>query len=284
MRRTSADPLLKESRLLGKLSKTPTTGQIHGFRTTSRRIEALLASVFDEPGKNERKLLKQLGRVRRRAGRVRDVDVQMKNLQELHLGREGQCRQQVLQHLKAKRKKAVRRLVESLDGRTLTRLRKRLRRTSGRISELRSGGSPAQSIASKTPRARAFLAVRLQKLQTELPLSEQTVHDYRLRCKRLRYTLELSDDTEAPQLIAQLKDVQDVIGKWHDSVVLLETAQAVIDHPGSCPLVSALRNLSKAQLWQALQVTRGILAGLTGSERKPAQGNAESAVATAVSA
>jgi CHAD domain-containing protein len=266
MQAPATDPLVREGRLLRKLSQNPTAGQIHGFRTTARRIEALLASVFDDPRKNERKLLKQLDRVRRRAGRVRDLDIQIKNLQQLHLGREGQCRLEVLQHLRAGRKKALRKLADSVDDRTVERLQKRLRRTADKISKLRStksansgSGSPK---TAKPPGARAFTARRLQALQEKLPLSEQTVHEYRLRCKRLRYTLELSRDPEAAQLIEQLKEVQDAIGKWHDSTVLLETAQSVIDHPGSCPLLSALRNLSKAQLWQALQVTRNIITAL----------------------
>ena len=266
MQAPAPDPLARESRLLRKLSNNPTAGQIHGFRTTARRIEALVASVFDEPGKNERKLLKQLNRVRRRAGRVRDLDIQIKNLQDLQLDREAQCRQQVLRHLREGRKKAFKKLADSLDERTVDRLQKRLRRAAGKISTVRSNHSGGSSNGSKKqPTARAYAAQRLQLLQQKLPLSEQTVHEYRLRCKRLRYTLELSSDPEAAALIEQLKEVQDAVGKWHDSTVLLETAQAVIDHSGSCPLLSALRNLSKAQLWQALQVTRSVMTALSTS-------------------
>jgi CHAD domain-containing protein len=286
MQASAPDPLARESRLLRKLSNNPTADQIHGFRTTARRIEALLASVFDEPRKNERKLLKQLERVRRRAGRVRDLDIQIKNLQDLQLGREAQCRQQVLQHLRDGRRKALKKLTESLDEGTVGRLQKRLRRAASKISKARSHHSGASSNGSKKqPTARAFAARRLQALQQKLPLSEQTVHEYRLRCKRLRYTLELSTDPEAATLIEQLKEVQDAVGKWHDSTVLLETAQSVIDHPGSCPMISALRNLSKAQLWQALQVTRSIVIALAAPpERKLIPVKAALPMSSAVSA
>ncbi|MCI0348702.1 MAG: CHAD domain-containing protein [Acidobacteriales bacterium] len=267
-----------------QLSNNPTPEQVHGFRTNARRIEALLAAVFDEPRKNERKLLKQLDRGRRRAGRVRDIDVQLENLQQLNLGREEQCRLKVLQRLRSRRKKATKKLVESLDERTRQRLQKRLRRTTDKISKLRSGKSPNRG-DSATTNASAFLSKRLQKLQTRLPLSEETVHEYRLRCKRLRYTLELSKDPHAAELIEQLKQVQDAIGKWHDSVVLLESAQSVIDHAGNCPLLSALRNLSKAQLWRALQVTRTTMSSLAGSPpRKPVQSRAAASFTSAASA
>src|SRR5262245_28088331 len=230
MQAPATDPLQRESRLLRKLSQNPTAGQVHSFRTTARRIEALLASVFNEQRKNERKLLKQLDRVRRRAGRVRELDIQIKNLQQLHLGREGQCRLQVSQHLRAGRKKALRKLAESVDARTVQRLQKRLRRAAAKISKIRAAKSTNSASGSKNgskrPTARVFAARRLQTLQEKLPLSEQTVHEYRLRCKSLRYTLELSDDPEAPKLIEQLKEVQDAIGKWNDRSVLLDTYQS----------------------------------------------------------
>jgi CHAD domain-containing protein len=170
--------------------------------------------------------------------------------------------------LRAGRKKALKKLEDSLDERTVERLQKRLRRAAQKVSKVRSIDSGTRN-GSKPASAKAFIARQLQALQQKLPLSEQTVHEYRLRCKRLRYTLELSKDPEVPALIDQLKEIQDAVGKWHDGTVLLESAQSVIDHPGSCPLLSALRNLSKAQLWQALQVTRNTVTALSApSERK----------------
>lgn len=262
------DPLQKQRRLLRQLAQNPQPDQVHGFRTTARRIEALLAARFDEPGKNERKLLKQMARVRRRAGRVRDLDVQVENLQAVNIGREGECKELVLQQLKERRKKAVKRLLGALDKRSVERIKKRLERAARKVSRSR----PAGSANRQETNAVEATTRRLQKLQSKLPLSEETLHEYRLRGKRMRYTLELSRDPQAPKLVEQLKEMQDAIGKWHDSVVLLESAQAAIDHNGSCPLLVALRNLSKAQLWQALQITRGTLANLAGAPpRKPSR-------------
>jgi CHAD domain-containing protein len=266
----SKDPLQKQRRLLRLLSKNPKPDQVHGFRTTARRIEALLAARLKAPGKNERKLLKQMARVRRRAGGVRDLDVQVANLQALNIGREAECKALVLQRLKGRRKKALKRLLGALDQRTVQRIEKRLDRAARKV--LRTSSAADRRKQRETANTAETIARRLQKLQNELPLSEQTLHEYRLRGKRMRYTLELSSDPRAAKLVEQLKEMQDAIGKWHDSVVLLESAQAAIDHNGSCPLIVALRNLSKAQLWQALQITRGTLAALAGpSPRKPAR-------------
>jgi CHAD domain-containing protein len=265
----SKDPLQKQRRLLRQLSKSPKPDQVHGFRTTARRIEALLAARLEQPGKNERKLLKQMAKVRRRAGRVRDLDVQISNLEALNIGREAECKALVFERLKGRRKKALKRLLGALDGGTVQRIEKRLARAARKVSRVRSAAG--SSNPGKVPDTAQAIAGRLQKLQSKLPLSEETLHEYRLRGKRMRYTLELSRDPQATKLVDQLKEMQDAIGKWHDSVVLLESAQAAINHNGSCPLIAALRNLSKAQLWQALQITRGTLAGLAGasSPRKP---------------
>lgn len=263
------DPLQKQRNLLRQLARNPKPDQVHGFRTTARRIEALLAARFDKPGKNERKLLKQMARVRRRGGRVRDLDVQIQNLQALNIGRESECKELVLQRLKERRKKAVKRLLGALDKRSVERIEKRLERAARKVSRSRPGGAANRH---QTTNAAETTARHFEKLQAKLPLSEETLHEYRLRGKRMRYTLELSHDPQAPKLVERLKEMQDAIGKWHDSVVLLESAQAVIEHNGSCPLLVALRNLSKAQLWQALQITRGTLANLAGAPpRKPSR-------------
>src|SRR5262249_57669076 len=108
-------------------------------------------------------------------------------------------------------------------------------RAAAKISKIRAAKSTNSANGSKNgskrPTARVIAARRLQTLQEKLPLSEQTVHEYRLRCKRLRYTLELFDDPEAPKLIEQLKEVQDAIGESHATTLLLATSPSLIPHP-----------------------------------------------------
>ena len=58
---------------------------VHQLRTTIRRVETLLATTLPALGRKEQKLLKQLDRLRRRAGKVRDLDVQIQALRSLRL-------------------------------------------------------------------------------------------------------------------------------------------------------------------------------------------------------
>ena len=56
---------------------------IHALRTTIRRLETALDVLLPEPDRDARKLVKQMAKLRRRAGGVRDLDVQMFALRSL---------------------------------------------------------------------------------------------------------------------------------------------------------------------------------------------------------
>src|SRR5207244_4572318 len=57
------------------LSRQPTPERVHKLRTTIRRLEVLIASS-GFPKKQQDKAFKLLKKLRRRAGKVRDIDIQ----------------------------------------------------------------------------------------------------------------------------------------------------------------------------------------------------------------
>ena len=65
-----------------------TPENVHKFRTSSRRVEVLVADLADNRSRNDKKLLKLLGRLRKKAGRVRDLDVQSAALRSLKIPQE----------------------------------------------------------------------------------------------------------------------------------------------------------------------------------------------------
>src|SRR6266567_4811919 len=73
----------KIDRDLTRLSSDQQAEAVHSFRTTTRRLETLLQRLLPDCDRNQKKLLKMLGRIRRRAGRVRDLDVQLAALRSL---------------------------------------------------------------------------------------------------------------------------------------------------------------------------------------------------------
>ena len=64
----------------------PTPEGVHELRTTIRRFETMAA--VSTAGKHDGvgKLLKQFGRIRRRAGKLRDIDVQVAALRTVRSG------------------------------------------------------------------------------------------------------------------------------------------------------------------------------------------------------
>jgi len=76
--------LFEKLQQVSRLSSGARPEVVHQLRTTIRRIETVVGAR-PEPGRNEKKLLKQLRRLRRRAGKVRDLDVQIEALRSLGL-------------------------------------------------------------------------------------------------------------------------------------------------------------------------------------------------------
>src|SRR5207302_4129095 len=77
----------KLERDLLKISSKQDAESVHRFRTGTRRLQTLFEEIVPERDRNHRKLLKMLSRVRKRAGSVRDVDMQLAALRSLKIDR-----------------------------------------------------------------------------------------------------------------------------------------------------------------------------------------------------
>src|SRR3954447_12401828 len=79
-----------------KVAQKSTPENIHKFRTTSRRVEAWIAEVAAKRSGNDKKLLKTLRNLRKKAGRVRDLDVQSSALRSLKISQEPARKSQLM--------------------------------------------------------------------------------------------------------------------------------------------------------------------------------------------
>src|ERR1700722_1483570 len=70
---------------LVKLSSKPRAENVHRFRTGTRRLQILLRDLSPQLNGSQKKLLKLLSRLRKRAGKVRDLDVQLAALRGLEI-------------------------------------------------------------------------------------------------------------------------------------------------------------------------------------------------------
>src|SRR5438067_10611740 len=71
-------------RHIGLLSKSIATPNVHRFRTNSRRVEVLIEQLAPET-RNKKKVVKLLSRLRKKAGKLRDIDVQIAFLKNLEV-------------------------------------------------------------------------------------------------------------------------------------------------------------------------------------------------------
>ncbi len=189
---------------LVKLSSKPRAENVHRFRTGTRRLQILLSELSPKLDRSQKKLLKLLGRIRKRAGKVRDLDVQLAALRTLKMPREPRRKTQLVNHLIELRGRQEKKLRKSVEEDTVREIRKRLKRASKEFK-------PA---ASRDP-----LAVARKMLEAlgrgETPVTEALLHQYRILSKRARYAAEFAEpSTEAEQFIAGLKRLQDVLGDW----------------------------------------------------------------------
>ncbi len=248
----------KLSRQLSKLAGKMSPENVHKFRTSSRRVEVLVSDLAERHSGNDKKLLKLLARLRKKAGRVRDLDVQSAALRSLKIPEQPVRKARLMRTLAEERSQREKRLTKSLDKRTVAEVRKRLKRAAASL---------------QIPRNADPLALARQKLNAlevdQGVITEKTLHQFRIAGKRARYVAELAGkDAEASRLIGLLNHMQDVIGDWHDWVQLAERAEELFGGVQESPLVAVLRNVTRAKFRQAVNTLTETRAALT--EKKPA--------------
>ncbi|HJX85622.1 MAG TPA: CHAD domain-containing protein, partial [Candidatus Angelobacter sp.] len=106
------------SRSVGKLKHEISPKSVHHLRTTIRRVESLIDYVRPELGKKQRKVLKELASLRRRAGRVRDLDVQAVLLDAIANGSTAADRRALKEFLSRKRERQAQRLATAVENRS----------------------------------------------------------------------------------------------------------------------------------------------------------------------
>src|SRR5204863_5108520 len=246
----------KLNRHLSKLTAKTAPQSVHKFRTYSRRVEALLRELSPELSRNDRKLLKILAKLRKKAGRVRDLDVQTASLRGLKISQEPRRKSQLLRNLTEDRVKREQKLAAKFDKRTVRELRKRLKRAASGLN-----------IPQSTEPLRVALRQVAELGQDQAPLTEKVLHQYRIAGKRARYIAELAgDNPQAQSVVEQLKLMQDVIGDWHDSLKLTERAEELFGGVLDSGLVAALRNVTRAKFHQAFEVLINTRAALSGKK------------------
>ena len=257
--RPSSKPnyLRKLRRLLREVSEQPLPERVHQLRTTIRRAETFLNSHELSEKRDVAKLLQQFVKLRRRAGRVRDVDVQRIALRTVHITGQEEAKLLLMAELEAQRNKQQKKLLAGIEDKYSPRMRERMRKVEYAIA-FAGGAEGAAGKPGKVSPQRLLRSVRelVRAYRQAQPFSPRGLHQFRIQCKKTRYLAELLPGNA--ELLLQLKTMQDVIGDWHDWLTLAENA-ARIAGPAKLALLAHLQNVTQAKFTEALSVCRRVV-------------------------
>jgi CHAD domain-containing protein len=249
----------KLQKFLKKARRQPSPKEIHDFRTHTRRYEAALKAFAMNFRRNEDRLLADLLPLRKRAGKIRDMDVLTACASTADVDGEQNCTLQLLEHLGARRYRHARKM------RTLVRqygpvLRRRLRRSRERLRRLLM--RRARNLPDDRPSAPVEAMATALQLSSELHaparLHKGNLHSYRLKVKELRNILEMSDTADNQPFVDKLGEVKDAIGEWHDWDELVAIATQLLRHGKKCKLLRKLKEISRGKFETARSLAYGM--------------------------
>lgn len=211
---------------------------VHQSRVASRRLREVLPVLTVGQERVWRGLLKDVRRVTRALGAVRELDVALGHFDEVMatLETSAAARASARRVLQTQRAAALRQARATLTGSRLRRLQARLDALAESTSSSSLSPSPSPAslgavhAAMATRAARRARGVRKAVMGTGVVYMPERLHHVRIAVKRLRYALEVAQEARggrATAQLAQLKAIQDLLGRAHDLHVLAERIHAV---------------------------------------------------------
>jgi CHAD domain-containing protein len=215
---------------------------VHDMRTATRRLRTAIKIYGEEAAKADRQgVEKEVRRVARRLGAVRDLDILLEALAGAGSDADGHLDPDDLEPLRRawedERRAAADRLKDEI-GRDRFRAAlddaKQLLHTSASDTDDAPGRGSAlvERIAHRAPAliweaAGKVLAYELDALTAD----PSAIHEMRIAAKKLRYTLEAFEEAIEPgsALIEEVTTLQDAGGEMHDAIVARDRARTTLD-------------------------------------------------------
>jgi CHAD domain-containing protein len=264
------------SKSASRLKDEVSPKNVHRLRTTVRRIESLVNHFYPQLGKKQEKTLVELTALRKRAGKVRDLDVQAGLLSAIANGSSASDRLALKQALATRRARRAERLVSVVKKLDLAKDSERLRRLAQKSRATAQAGLP-----EPLEQAKAELTSLAETFSPSEHLKPKRLHEVRIKIKKIRYLAETgANSTEQQRFLQQLKYVQDATGEWHDWELLTRTAEKQFGNRINCPLLVEIRSLFSARYSAAASAVGRLFAAQTGDAPRK-QPRSASAASTA---
>jgi CHAD domain-containing protein len=216
---------------------------IHKLRTKIRRFEAQLTLITQSrklPGDHHecKKLLRHLKRLRRSAGKLRDLDVQC-HLITAHLikatARDARLLRRSLKYQRDQQSVTFLNLAQRLKA----KVSKELSRLLSALSSADNLELPVDLVISS---ARRWFTTRSRS-----SVSEDHLHAIRKAAKIARYMCETVPGSAAAQRIAsQFENIQDKGGEWHDWLEVTRISRAILGRKN--PLIEIYKEVRDSRL------------------------------------
>ena len=257
-------------RFLSLLERMPSSKQdVHLLRTTIRRLEVQLAN----PPAKVAKLLKNL---RKKAGKVRDIDVHLALLKPPLSHPASPHRDSKTRDVVSDSQKELREILKARHDRRLDSLQDAVAearpRLGSKLPALAERASLAVPSARDAHRQTKQARERFLQLPRGVPTDAGQLHRLRIKTKKLRYSLEplqaFQGDAceDAVELAAKFKQVQDAIGAWHDWATLAQLAQRKLPSSGAEPLCAALRARTAREYRKARRAAQNVRSWIWGGK------------------
>jgi CHAD domain-containing protein len=244
----------KLRKFVKKVPRRPNPEEIHDLRTQIRRFQAMIEALDVNCKRNERRLFRHLARIRKRAGKIRDMDVLTGYASTVQVEEERDCLVQLLEYLGMERYRRAEQL-HALMRKYGAELQRRLKRSLAHVQKSIPGHSKnGARIRNTAADAMAFVLKLFNELAVPATLNRKNLHAYRLKIKQLRYVLEMADDPNQ-EFIDKLGEIKDAIGEWHDWEELIAITVEVLDHKANCKLLPEVRAISVQKYENALSLT-----------------------------
>ena len=252
------------SKFVSKLPEGVTEKNVHRLRTTIRRVQTLVSFTHPDLGKKQQKALDELQVLRKRAGKVRDLDIQTGLLGSIGNRSASADRRALLDMLKKKRARQAERLTAALKKLETSKFLKRLEK----ITEKAVDGAPDKA-AEPLEAAQNELTELANEYSSRQVLKPARLHELRIKLKMLRYRAELAvESADQKDFVDKVKSVQDAIGEWHDWEMLAESAEKQFEERINCALLIEIRSLLAARFSAATNAALNLLTACVAPGKK----------------
>jgi CHAD domain-containing protein len=226
LRRLIIKRLHRFAALVPKVIEGEEPEAVHDVRVWSRRLQQALSVFFPKPRPGKvRKLRRMLRRIRRTLGEWRNGDVMLALVEEEWRRTPEQPKRRawelVRDSLQPKRSRQVsearKKLLKHDVENSSMRLLDLLEASISREQTQEAAEALRQSVGRAWSRWQSAVA------QAQAIRDTASIHAFRIATKRLRYRLELSHelgDSRAQPVVRWLKDLQEILGRWHDRETL----------------------------------------------------------------